>query len=77
MQCNIFYARGIARPDTREVSSLSVEEHDGGEIVVSLFEVEASPASVAAFIEREHEFRWGQCWWIRRYAWAHSAGCVV
>ena len=26
---------------------------------VSLFEVEATPESVAAFIEREHEFRWG------------------
>ena len=25
--CDIFYARGIARPDTGEVSSLSVEEH--------------------------------------------------
>ncbi|KAL4443866.1 hypothetical protein ABPG75_011603 [Micractinium tetrahymenae] len=56
-QCDIFFARGIARPETREVSSLSVEEHPGSEIVVSLFEVEATPASVAAFIEREHEFR--------------------
>lgn len=56
-QCDIFYARGIARPETKEVSSLSVEEHPGSEIVVSLFEVEASPESVAAFIQREHEFR--------------------
>lgn len=40
-----------------QVSSLSVEEHPGSEIVVSLFEVEASPASISAFIEREHEFR--------------------
>ncbi|KAI3429602.1 hypothetical protein D9Q98_005688 [Chlorella vulgaris] len=56
-QCNIFFARGIARPETREVSSLSVEEHEGAEIVVSLFEVAASPAAIAAFIEREHEFR--------------------
>lgn len=56
-QCEIFFARGIARPETREVSSLSVEEHPDSEIVVSLFEVEATPASVAAFIEREHEFR--------------------
>lgn len=56
-QCNIFFARGIARPETREVSSLSVEEHEGAEIVVSLFEVGASPAAIAAFIEREHEFR--------------------
>ena len=40
------------------MSSLSVEEHPGAEVVVSLFEVPATPASVAAFIEREHEFRW-------------------
>ena len=40
-----------------QVSSLSVEEHPASEIVVSLFEVEASPASISAFIEREHEFR--------------------
>jgi hypothetical protein len=59
LQCDIFFARGIARPETREVSSLSVEEHPGAEIVVSLFEVEASPESIAAFIQREHEFRWG------------------
>ncbi|EFN60065.1 hypothetical protein CHLNCDRAFT_18676 [Chlorella variabilis] len=57
-QCDIFYARGIARPETGEVSSLSVEEHPGSEIVVSLFEVGSDPASIAAFIEREHEFRW-------------------
>ncbi|PSC69323.1 hypothetical protein C2E20_7169 [Micractinium conductrix] len=56
-QCDIFFARGIAHPETREVSSLSVEEHPESEIVVSLFEVEATPESVAAFIEREHEFR--------------------
>ncbi|KAI7843079.1 hypothetical protein COHA_003250 [Chlorella ohadii] len=56
-QCDIFFARGIARPETREVSSLSVEEHPSSEIIVTLFEVEASPASISAFIEREHEFR--------------------
>ena len=33
-QCDIFFARGIAHPETREVSSLSVEEHPESEIVV-------------------------------------------
>ena len=72
-QCTIFHERGIARPETREVSSLSVEEMpegepegeggDGGGIVVSLFEVEATPAAVAAFVEREHEFRCVRVGW--------------
>jgi hypothetical protein len=35
---------------------LSVEPHDGAAIVVTLFEVEATPDAVAAFIGREHEF---------------------
>lgn len=43
-----------------QVSSLSVEEHPSSEIIVTLFEVEATPASISAFIEREHEFRWVQ-----------------
>jgi len=55
--CDIFFERGIAKPETREISSLSVEEHPGSSIVVSLFEVEATPESVQAFIQREHEFR--------------------
>ena len=55
--CDIFYERGIAREETGEVSSLSVEEHPGGSIVVTLFEVEATPQAVEAFIQREHEFR--------------------
>lgn len=41
----------------KEVSSLSCEPWEGGELVVSLFEVPANTASIAAFIEREHEFR--------------------
>ncbi len=41
----------------KEVSSLSCEPWSEGELVVSLFEVPASKASIAAFIEREHEFR--------------------
>jgi hypothetical protein len=34
-----------------------VEPCPGSELVVSLFEVPYTPASVAAFIAREHEFR--------------------
>lgn len=44
--CEIFFARGIARPETGEVSSLSVEEDPDSEIWVSLFEVEATPESI-------------------------------
>lgn len=51
----IFFERGIARPETKEVSSLSVEPHDGESIVVSVFEIAQS--EVPAFIERESEFR--------------------
>jgi hypothetical protein len=40
-----------------EISSLSCEPHSGSELVVSLFEVPYSAGSVAAFIAREHEFR--------------------
>ncbi|KAG2427811.1 hypothetical protein HXX76_012135 [Chlamydomonas incerta] len=65
---DVFFARGIARPDTGEVASLSVERLPASSsssasssspepLVVSLFEVPATPASVAAFIGREHEFR--------------------
>jgi len=55
--CDIFFERGIARPQTMEISSLSVEEHSESSIVVSLFEVDATNEAIAAFIEREHEFR--------------------
>ncbi|KAF8058915.1 hypothetical protein HT031_005483 [Scenedesmus sp. PABB004] len=54
---DVFWARGIARPATREVASLSCEPCPGSELVVSLFDVPFTPAAVAAFIEREHEFR--------------------
>ena len=79
MQCDIVFARGIARPETREVSSLSVEEQPGAEIVVSLFEVEASPESIAAFIQREHEFRWGLFFvfvFVLGGYWGHDWGMV-
>ncbi|GFR46377.1 hypothetical protein Agub_g7959 [Astrephomene gubernaculifera] len=95
---DVFFARGIARPDTAEIASLSLERCEPtsqqpqwgvlvaqatagapeglpapvaaaeaatpavaaatpAAVVVSLFEVPATPASVAAFIAREHEFR--------------------
>lgn len=55
--CNIFFERGIANLHTREVSSLSVEECPGMETVVTLFEIKATEDAIAAFIQREHEFR--------------------
>ena len=55
--CDIFFERGIARPETGEISSLSVEEQPNSELIVTLFEIEASPESIQAFIQREHEFR--------------------
>eukprot|EP00877_Chromochloris_zofingiensis_P014569 jgi/Chrzof1/9366/Cz04g00060.t1 len=54
---DIFWARGIAKADTKEMSSLSCEPYAGHEVVVSLFEVPYNPEAVAAFINREHEFR--------------------
>lgn len=62
MQAAIFWTRGIARPETGEISSLSCEEEEdegdrGQAIWVVLFEVPATPQSIAAFVEREHEFR--------------------
>jgi hypothetical protein len=44
--CDIFFERGIARLETLEVSSLSVEEAPGHELIVTLFEVEATKESV-------------------------------
>ncbi|KAM0947633.1 hypothetical protein DsansV1_C07g0069531 [Dioscorea sansibarensis] len=51
----IFYDRGIARPETAEVSSLSVEPCEGEWLVVTVFEIKKE--EVLAFMEREHEFR--------------------
>jgi hypothetical protein len=55
--CQVFFDRGIARPETKEISSLSVEPHPDSEIAVTVFEIPATPHSIAAFIEREHEFK--------------------
>jgi hypothetical protein len=55
----VFHTRGVARPASREVASLSVEPAPAGSppLVVSLFEVGATPAEAAALVDREHEFR--------------------
>ena len=41
----IFFQRGIARPETGEISSLSCEECPEEHIVVTLFEIESTPES--------------------------------
>ncbi|KAJ4844975.1 hypothetical protein Tsubulata_011708 [Turnera subulata] len=51
----IFFERGIARPETKEISSLSVEPCDGENLIVTVFEIGKS--EIPAFIERELEFR--------------------
>jgi hypothetical protein len=55
----VFHSRGVARPATREVASLSVEPAPPGTppLVVSLFEVDADERAAAALVDREHEFR--------------------
>ena len=53
----IFFERGIANVETREMSSLSVEPCPGARCVVSLFEAPMSDEQLAAYVEREHEFR--------------------
>ncbi|KAG8372918.1 hypothetical protein BUALT_Bualt12G0117000 [Buddleja alternifolia] len=51
----IFFERGIAKPETKEISSLSVEPCEGEFLVVTTFEIRRS--EIPSFIEREHEFR--------------------
>lgn len=51
----IFFERGIANPNTKEISSLSVEPCDGEPLIVTVFEIQKS--GIPSFIEREHEFR--------------------
>lgn len=43
---SVFFQRGIARADTREISSLSCEEHNGDDIVVSVFEVPGTASAI-------------------------------
>ncbi|KAK8965794.1 hypothetical protein KSP40_PGU022416 [Platanthera guangdongensis] len=51
----IFYERGIAKEETKEISSLSVEPYDGESLLVTVFEITSS--EISSFIERENEFR--------------------
>lgn len=51
----IFFERGIANIETREISSLSVEHCNGESLIVTVFEIQKS--EIPSFIEREHEFR--------------------
>ncbi|KAF5737024.1 hypothetical protein HS088_TW14G01180 [Tripterygium wilfordii] len=51
----IFFERGIAKPETKEISSLSVEPCQGERLIVTVFEIKKS--EIPAFIERELEFR--------------------
>uniref|UniRef100_A0A1J3E1K1 Uncharacterized protein n=1 Tax=Noccaea caerulescens TaxID=107243 RepID=A0A1J3E1K1_NOCCA len=51
----IFFERGIANPETKEISSLSVEPYEGESLVVSVFEIKRR--EIPAFIQRELEFR--------------------
>ncbi|XP_050216566.1 uncharacterized protein LOC126667602 [Mercurialis annua] len=51
----IFFQRGIANPETKEISSLSVEPCEGENLVVTVFEIVKS--EIPAFMERELEFR--------------------
>lgn len=44
--CDIFLARGIANLETLEMSSLSVEEAEGHEVLVTLFEIRATPQNI-------------------------------
>ncbi|XP_057957664.1 uncharacterized protein LOC131150750 isoform X3 [Malania oleifera] len=50
-----FFESGIAKPETKEISSLSVEPCEGETLVVTVFEIQRS--EIPSFIEREHEFR--------------------
>ncbi|KAL9407722.1 hypothetical protein AB3S75_046294 [Citrus x aurantiifolia] len=50
----IFFERGIAKPETKEISSLSVEPCEGETLIVTVFEIQKS--EIPAFIKREHEF---------------------
>ncbi|XP_068662566.1 uncharacterized protein [Aristolochia californica] len=51
----IFFDRGIANDETKEVSSLSVEACEGETLIITVFEIKKS--ELPSFIEREHEFR--------------------
>mmetsp|Transcript_16380 Transcript_16380/g.40379 ORF Transcript_16380/g.40379 Transcript_16380/m.40379 type:complete len:184 (+) Transcript_16380:209-760(+) len=51
----IFFERGIARMETREIASLSIEPCEGEEFYVALFEI--SDNEMPTFYAREEEFK--------------------
>ncbi|XP_014499135.1 uncharacterized protein LOC106760187 [Vigna radiata var. radiata] len=51
----VFFERGIAKPETMEISSLSVEPCEGETLVITVFEIRKS--EIPDFIKREVEFR--------------------
>ncbi|KAK4405514.1 hypothetical protein Sango_0557900 [Sesamum angolense] len=51
----IFFELGIAKPETKEISKLSVEPCESESLVVATFEILRS--EIPSFIEREQEFR--------------------
>ncbi|XP_022138526.1 uncharacterized protein LOC111009671 [Momordica charantia] len=51
----VFFERGIAKPETKEISSLCAEPCEGETIIISVFEIKKS--EIPAFIHREIEFR--------------------
>ncbi|KFK44216.1 hypothetical protein AALP_AA1G229700 [Arabis alpina] len=51
----IFFERGIANLETKEISSLSVESCEGESLVVTVFEIKRD--EIPAFMQRELEFR--------------------
>ncbi|OMP11873.1 hypothetical protein COLO4_03630 [Corchorus olitorius] len=51
----IFFDNGIAKPETKEISSLSVEPCEGETLIVTAFEIQQS--EIPAFMDRELEFR--------------------
>lgn len=51
----IFFERGIAKPETKEISSLSVEPCEGEVLLVTVFEIQKT--EIPSFMKRELEFR--------------------
>ncbi|KAG0488096.1 hypothetical protein HPP92_006907 [Vanilla planifolia] len=51
----VFFERGIAKEETKEVACLSVEPCEGESLVITVFDITTS--EVPSFIKREHEFR--------------------
>jgi hypothetical protein len=51
---SIFFERGIATLQTKEISSLSTEKNEGSRFTASVFEID--DFSIAEFIKREEEF---------------------